>query len=333
MEVVQGVHQIKIPLPNSNMPLDHVNVYLVEGSQGNLLIDAGWNTPEAFSALEEGLRDSGFDFKDISQIIITHLHADHYGMAGKIKELSGAKVALSKIEADMLDSRYVNLDALLQQLTHFLHSNGVPQDELPGFARASLPARKFVIPVSPDIILEGGGKISIGSSEFEVLLTPGHSPGHICLYEPERKLLFSGDHVLPEITPNVGFHPQSGENPLGGFLKSLQYLSKLEVNFVFPGHGHVFSGLGLRIEELIRHHEKRELDIMNVLRAEKKSAYQIAAEIPWVPDAEDATFQDLSVFDKRLAVMETLAHIQLWVTEGELQRIKENDIILYQAAG
>jgi len=329
MEIVQGVHQIKLPLPGGT--LDHVNVYLVEGDEGNLLIDAGWNTPEALSTLKEELRTKGFEFKDISQIVITHLHPDHYGLAGKIRELSGAKIALSEIETHMLNSRYVDVTLLLSGVTRLLRSNGVPESELSQLSEASLPALEFVIPASPDVKLKAGRKVSVGPFEFEVLSTPGHSPGHICLYEPKRKLLFTGDHILPDITPNVGLHPQSGKNPLGDYLNSLRDLKKLEVTFAFPGHGSVFNGLRLRIEDLFYHHEQRKSAIVKVIQSEIKTAYEIAEEIPWVPGAEDVSFQDLLAFDKRLAVLETLAHLQLLISEDKVKKAAQDGTNFYSA--
>jgi glyoxylase-like metal-dependent hydrolase (beta-lactamase superfamily II) len=323
---------MRLPMPGG-MPIDHVNAYLVEGDKGNLLIDAGWNTPEAFSALNDDLRSGGFTFKDIAQIVITHLHPDHYGMAGKLKQLSGAKVALSKIEAGILDSRYVDSDVLLREVFQFLRANGVPRNELRQLSEASMPAREFVIPTEPDMKLKAGQKISADPFEFKVILTPGHSPGHICLYEPNRKFLFSGDHVLPEIFPNVALHPQSGDNPLGDYLASLKSLMELEVSFVFPGHGSVFSGLGQRIDGLLYHHRQRALAIMKAIRDELRTAYQIATEIPWIPDDEAASFQDLSVLDRRLAVMETLAHLQLLVIQGKAKKVEEGDTYFYFAVG
>ena len=331
MEIVQGVHQIKLPLPDGT--LNHVNVYLIEGEKGNLLIDTGWDTPEAFSALEEELASKGFALKDISQVVVTHLHPDHYGLAGKIRKLSGAKVALSKIEAGMLNLRYVKLDVLVDEVLRLLRSNGVPKNELSQLSEAALPVRKFVIPVSPDIKLKAGEKISIDPFEFKVFLTPGHSLGHICLYEPKRKLLFSGDHVLPEITPNIGLHPQSGENPLGDFINSLKSLMDLEVSLVFPGHGPVFSGLRQRIEELLRHHEEREADISRVVQGEMKTAYEIAGGIPWLTDIAATSFHDLSPLDKRLAITETLAHLQLMVSQDKAQKVVKDGSNFYQARG
>lgn len=331
MEIVRGVHQIKIPMPQGS--LEHINVYVVEGEESNLLIDTGWNTPEAFNALRDGLREGGFSFKDISQIVVTHVHPDHYGLAGRITQLSGAKLAMHEAEIPFIDPRYVNLDNLLKELGDYLRHHGVPPRELPSLQKASVWVKDLVIPTLPEIVLKGGERITTGSAELEILHTPGHSAGHICLYEPHRKFLFSGDHVLPEITPHIGLHPQSAENPLGDFINSLKEIEKLEVNFVFPGHGSAFSGLKQKVWEILYHHEQRERAIMKVIQDELKTAYQIANEIPWHPEESNARFRDLPPFEKRLAVLETLAHLQLLITLGKVEKIIEGDKALFWAGG
>jgi len=310
-----------------------VNIYLIEGTQGNLLIDTGFDTPEAFGALRDALKCSGFGFKDITVIAATHAHPDHFGLVDKLKQLSGAKVALSDIEAKFIDSRYTKTDALLKQVRQLLSSNGVPEAELTELTESSMAIKQFTSVVKPDIILKDGDKITVASSEFKIMLTPGHSPGHICLYEPKRKLFFSGDHILPDIFTHVGFHPQSGVNPLADFFKSLESLANLDVNFIFPGHGSVFSGFKLRLGELHYYQEQRQRDIMRIIESDTKSAYQIATEIPWMPAAESVSFKKLSAFDKRLAVMETLAQLKLLVSESKAQKVVKENIDLYWAGG
>lgn len=332
MEIVQGVHQIKLPLP-VGAALDHMNTYLIEGTQGNLLIDTGFDTPEAFGALRDGLRNNGFGFKDISQIVITHIHPDHYGLADKLKQMSGATVYFSEIEEGLVESRYVRTDSLLNELRTLFERNGVPEGDLSELTEAALAVKQFVGLVAPDIKLKNGDKISNGSSELKVFLTPGHSPGHICLYELKRKFLFSGDHVLPDIFPHVGLHPQSGENPLGDFFNSFEPMENLEVSFVFPGHGSAFSGFRLRVGELFHHHEQRQLAIMKLITDDPKTAHQIATEIPWMPSGKAVKFEKLSIFDKRLAVMETLAHLRLLIVEGKAEKITREETDLYWAGG
>lgn len=327
MEIVQGVHQIKIPFPLGT--LDHVNTYVLTGTKGNVLIDTGFDTPEAFAALRDGLKAGGLGFKDITYIVISHIHPDHYGMARKLKQLCGATIILAEAEEKLLESRYQNPDGLLTEIRSLLQSNGVPEEYLPELAEAAMPLKEFVGVVTADTTVKGSEKISLGSMELQVILTPGHSPGHICLYEPKRKFLFSGDHVLPDITPHIGFHPQSGDNPLGDFLSSLESLNKLDVNFVFPGHGSAFSGLKLRINELFHHHQERERAIVIAAEDEMKTAYQIASEILWMPTGEPVPFSKLSTFDKRLAVLETLAHLKFLMSKGKAQKFTKDGVDLY----
>ena len=205
------------------------------------------------------------------------------------------------------------------------------QDELPQLTEASLWMNKYVTPDSPEVMLEDGDIISNDSFEFEVLWTPGHSPGHICLYERERKFILTGDHVLYETTPHVGFNPQSGDNPLGDYISSLKKLESLKVNFILPGHGPLFNALGLRIEKILQHHEERKRAILKSLRDGLKTAYAIAQKIPWMADQGGTAFRDLPVWDKRMAVTETLAHLKLLMEEDRVSNVDMDGASLYLA--
>jgi glyoxylase-like metal-dependent hydrolase (beta-lactamase superfamily II) len=331
MEIVKSIHQIKIPFPR-DIP-EQTNIYIVEGTTGNIMVDAGWDTPEALSALNDELKKDHLRLKDIKEIIITHIHPDHYGLASKVKQLCGAKIAMHSVEAGLINPRYVNLDELLKETEGGLKRGGVPQAELPELGEASLWMKQFVMPEPPDIMLNDGDRITNGSFEFEVLRTPGHSPGHICLYDSDRRLLFSGDHVLFDTTPHVGFHPQSGDDPLGDYINSLKMMMKLGVNFVFPGHGPVFNSLKLRIAEIIRHHEQRKQIIIDAISDGLKTAYQVAEEIPWRPQEGGVAFRDLALWDRRLAVMETIAHLNSLMDEGEVGKIDQDGVFLYLSKG
>ena len=333
MEIVPGIHQLKLPIPVPSAQLTDVNAYLIEGEQGCILVDTGWNTRQTFAALEKQLTEIGVGFEDISQIIITHFHPDHYGLAGKLKELSGAKIALHQVERDFIRSRYISMDSLLAETADLLRLHGVPDEELPRLQKASLEVVKYVSPISPEISLHGGERIPHGSFNFEVVWTPGHSPGHVCLYEPEQKVLLSGDHLLPTIFPNVGLHPQSGENPLGDYLHSLQVVEQLEVDLVLPAHEHVFTGLKQRIKELYRHHEERKAAIISVLREGAKTAYEVSFRIPWIINGVTMSFEELPALDKRLAVMSALAHLKPLCDEGQVERSSRDGTVVYSVPG
>jgi len=333
MEILPGIYQLKLPVPIPSNQLADINVYLIQSEKGWMLVDTGWNTKEAFAALEDQLGEIGTSFQDIHQIIVTHFHPDHYGLAGKLKQLSKATLALHQVEKAFLDSRYINMNNLLAEIARWLRLHGVPEEEMPHLQKSSLGARKFVLPASPEVALKGGEKITCGSFDFEVLWTPGHSPGHICLYEPARRILLSGDHILPTIFPNVGLHPQSGDNPLGDYLNSLRLIEKLEVDLVLPAHEYVFSGLRQRIEELYHHHRERKAAITKVLKEGAKTAYEISQRIPWIINGAMVSFEELLPLDKRLAVMSTLAHLEPLRAEGEVGRFIKDGIMFYNALG
>lgn len=330
MGIVSSVHQIKLPFP-LDMP-GYVSVYVVEGSKGNILVDSGWGSSEALWAFREGLKGDFLKFQDINWIVITHIHPDHYGLASKLKEFCGAEVVMHKVEAELINSRYKDFKALLKEMEEELSKNGVPPSELSELKEASLWIKQFVSPDLPDVILDDGDKLSNGSFEFEVLRTPGHSPGHICLYEPSKRWLFCGDHILFETTPHVGFHPQSGDNPLRDYIKSLKALEALQVNFIFPGHGPVFNSLKLRVAEILHHHEQRKRAIMEALDEGLKTAYQIATEAPWSSEAGSAAFKDLMPWDRRLAILEVIAYLRLLTSEdkvGNIEQVDRKGVSLY----
>ena len=329
-EIIPGIFRLALPLPN--LPIDHVNAYLVCGDNECLLIDTGWNARETFDSLEDQLAEIGVHFEDISQIVATHIHPDHYGLAGRLKQLSRATIALHYLEKDLIESRYINMDNLLTSMARWLYINGVPADVLPQLKVASVEMTKLVTPSLPDIALRGGEIIDLGGFTFQVLWTPGHSPGHISLYEPQRKLLISGDHILPNITPHIGLHPQSGPNPLHDYLNSLDTMKQLEVSLVLPGHEHPFSGLKHRIEQIAQHHEERNAEILTVLNAAPKTAYQVATKITWMRDTGGTGWNRLGPWDKRMAVLETLSHLEAMRASGKIDKFVRDDIIYYRQA-
>lgn len=326
-EITSGIHWLKLPIPMLDITTDYVNAYLIEGDKGYLLVDSGWNTEETLHSLQKQLAEIGADIKDIAQILITHIHPDHYGLAGRLKRSSGAVITLHDIEKGFIDSRYVHMDGLLEETAQWLGINGVPLDELADIRNATMGLEHLVVPTEPDATLHGGETISTGRFTFQVLWTPGHSEGHICLYEPNKKILISGDHILPKITPHIGSHPQSLENTLGKYLHSLNDLRQLDAEIILPGHENPFTGLKTRIDELIKHHEGRKLEILATLKGTAKTTYQIAREITW---GSGAGWQDMPFLHKRLAISETLAHLELMTINGQIARFPRDSIIYYQ---
>ena len=329
MEILNGVHQIKTPAPESTSW--YTNVYVIEGSDGHILVDSGWDSQESLWTLQEGIKAANLKLRDIKKAVITHIHPDHYGLSTKIKQICGAQVAIHKIDAGFIFPRYKDFAALLKKTEAMLRQNGAPEDELPQLKEASLWMNKYVTPDLPEVKLEDGDTISNDSFELEVLWTPGHSPGHVCLYEREKRFILTGDHVLYDTVPHVGFNPQSGDNPLGDYISSLEKLERLKVNFILPGHGPVFNALGLRIEKILQHHEERKRAIMRSLHDGLKTAYDIAQKIPWMVNEGDTAFQDLPVWDRRMAITETIAHLKLLMEEDRVGNVDMDGASLYLA--
>jgi glyoxylase-like metal-dependent hydrolase (beta-lactamase superfamily II) len=326
IEVAPGIYWLKLPITMEQSTLANINVYLVRGNKGYLLVDSGWNTEESFNALEKGLGEIGAEVKDISQILITHVHPDHYGMAGRIKKLSGATIAMHHIEKDFIGPRYISMDELLHQTSRLLIANGVPHKEMTELRDATVGLERYVVPTLPDRTLHDGETITTGVFTFRVLWTPGHSSGHICLYEPDKKILLSGDHILPKITPNIGVHPQSIENPLGRYIKSLNEIKQLDIELTLPGHDQPFNNLKTRIDEIIRHHGQRNLEILGAIGISARTAHQIAKEITW---GDNSGWNALPPFHKRMAVFETLAHLEMMAADSQINKLSRKGVIYY----
>jgi glyoxylase-like metal-dependent hydrolase (beta-lactamase superfamily II) len=322
-----SIERLKLPMPLKDRSLTHINVYLVEGDSehGALLVDTGWDSDDTFAYLKQALAD-----RPVGQIVVTHTHFDHYGLANRLKQYCNARVYMHELERDIIQSRYINMDELLKEVALSLQVHGTPPDELDQLRAASLPMRQFVTPTPPDVTLHGDETITTGYFNFKVLWTPGHAPGHICLYEPDKKILLSGDHILPTITPHVGLHPQSGGNPLGDYLASLNRLKELEVKTVLPGHEQPFNTFRSRVEAIIQHHRFRNSQILGALNSKSKTAYQIAHEITWVDDINGVSLDKLDHWNQRMAILETISHLEAMRANREVDSFSRDDIIHYQ---
>ena len=294
-----------IPVPLPDLPLRYVLVYALAGDDGWVLIDAGWDTEEAWRALVGGLAAAGAEMADVRGVLVTHIHPDHYGLAGRIRQASGAWVALHPADAEALHGRYGDVDELLSRLDHQLVAHGVPADEATGLVSASLGLRGRVVLVSPDVLLEDGDTPPVPAGRLRAVWTPGHSPGHLCFYDEERSLLFSGDHILPRISPTIMAHPQQRPDPLGDFLDALDRVRNLPATEVLPAHEYRFAGLPDRVDELVAHHRARLDEIASLLSDQPgPTAWELSARVSW-----SRPWAEIPSYLRRVALGETLAHL------------------------
>jgi glyoxylase-like metal-dependent hydrolase (beta-lactamase superfamily II) len=326
-ELLPGIWRLPLPLRDS--PLGHVNTYLVRSDEGYLLVDCGWDTADTLHALEGHLRALDIRLPDVRHLVVTHIHPDHYGLAGRLREISSADLTFHRLERLYIESRYVDADELLGEMREWLRLNGTPPRELDRLNRGSMSMLERVQIAFPDRTLDGGEEITCGRFAFRVIWTPGHSAGHICLHDERNRVLLSGDHVLPHITPSVGLHVRAMGNPLADYLDSLKLIRRLQAELVLPGHGEPFHGLPERADELIEHHKQRLYEIMQLLSARPGlalSGYEIASRMRW---SRQRTWHDLSGFERRMAVTEALAHIEVLHDRGELEKRYDEGEIRY----
>lgn len=298
-----GLWSIPVPLPDNS--LRYVLVYLFETDRGAYIVDAGWNTDEAYEALTAGLRTAGYAAGDVQGVLVTHIHPDHYGLAGRVRAASGAWVALHPADAALIRDRYTDPGDLLERVGAMLRRVGAPDDEVEALRQAAMPVRPLVDPVLPDVLLEDGARPEVPGWDLSAIWTPGHSPGHLCFWEPRHRVLLSGDHVLPRITPNISFHPQAGPDPLGDFLRSLDKLAPLDPDEVLPAHEHRFDDLHGRLDELRRHHAARFREVLAAIGEGDTTAWAIAGRMRW-----SRPWDEIAGFMRRAAVGEALAHLR-----------------------
>jgi glyoxylase-like metal-dependent hydrolase (beta-lactamase superfamily II) len=316
-EVPTGVHRIELPLP---FELESVNVYLVRLRDGYMLIDCGMDTPEAFQALEQGMEALGLKWTDIRQILLTHMHPDHMGLSAKLLELSGAELLMHQAEAKHLEL-ITGSDQRLPWLRQTFSQAGVPEEMQARIDRHFAVIRGNFHPLTPNRLLSGGEWIPTVIGPAQVLWTPGHSPGHICLYNPEARLLFSGDLILERITPNIAWFPE--RDTLAEFLESLNGLIEVPVDLILPSHGEPFRGHREWIAQTAGHHRDRCDQMRGLLSTDPSTAYALVGKL-WK--------RKLSPINHHFAVFEVMAHLEYMQRQGRVRATQENGAVTWSAA-
>ena len=305
-----------IPVPIPHNPLRYVNIHAFALEGGGLgLLDAGWGSEESWAALSSGLASIGAGIEEVRGVLVTHLHFDHLGLAARVRDASGAWVAMHPADADAVRRlTMAGAQAMVTAEVDFLVGLGAGREEAASDVGPPEHLESFTSMAVPDRLLEHGDHADFPGWRLRAVHTPGHTPGHLCFAEEHSGVFFSGDHVLPRISPNVSTSPAGSADPLREYLDSLAAVRDLDAVEVLPAHEWRFRGLDARVDALTAHHEQRLTELLAAVRAHPGSApWELAAQLTWSRPWEQ--------YERRMrifAVTETDAHLRLLAGRGSI---------------
>jgi len=319
-KILNGVYQLEIPLPRN--PLRMLNSYLIKGEGRSLLVDTGLNSPEGKEAQLKAMKELGIEWSEVD-FFITHVHGDHSGLVYALAHRD-SRVYCTKTDADCIKST-LNEPDYWKALDDIYIQHGYPPQEM----RSPRNTVRSYFSGS-DICftyIQDGDMIGIGEFNLICIATPGHSPGHMCLYEPKHKFLLGGDHILNAISPNIGVWLDTDDS-LGQYLISLDRVDSMDISIILPGHRGLITDYHRRIAELKHHHENRLGEILDILKEEIMNAYQIASRMHW--DAKYDSWDEFPSYQKWFATGEVIAHLDYLSKRTKVKKTLENHKFIYE---
>ncbi|MEV6651069.1 MBL fold metallo-hydrolase [Streptomyces sp. NPDC051219] len=338
-----GVWSIKVPIPDN--PLGHTLVHLLDTDRGPVLIDTGWDDPTSWNTLVAGLAALDVSVGDVHGVVITHHHPDHHGLSGQVRDASGAWIAMHSADTEVVRrTRAAEPGVWLDYLAAKLAAAGAPVDHTAPLRAARESGRMRTLPglraALPDREIVPGELLGLAGRRLRAVWTPGHTPGHVCLHleeahpanRPGNGRLFSGDHLLPGISPHIGLYEVPDENgdtpvtdPLGDYLDSLERIGRLAPAEVLPAHQHAFTDAPARVRELLTHHEARLQGLRDLL-ATPLTPWQLAERMEW-----NRPWEQIPYGSRNIAVSEAEAHLRRLVKLGRAEAVPDTDPVTYRA--
>lgn len=319
-EVYKNIYKNEIPLPDN--PLKALHSYIIVSKDRNLIIDTGFNKKESRNAFMKGIKELGLDINK-TDLFITHLHSDHSGLASELNN-EGMKIYTSET-----DGKMINKMTSIEYWKKFSEYSKLFDLDKYDMSFENHPGYKYCPKKTINFIgLKEGNKINIGGYSFEVIDIPGHTPGHIGLYDKENKIFFGGDHVLNRITPNISFWGFE-YNILETYFNSLKKVYDLDIDYIFSSHRSIIKNHNKRIDELYNHHDERLNEIIKILMTGWKTVSTTASEMHW--DFKADSFDDFPNAQKWFASAEAMSHLEHLVFVNKAKKKKENGKLYYRA--
>jgi glyoxylase-like metal-dependent hydrolase (beta-lactamase superfamily II) len=325
--VAPGVHRIPLPLPTDG--LRAVNVYALEDGGDVVLVDGGWALEVSEQALEAGFGEIGRDLGQITRALVTHAHRDHYTQAIVLRRRFGTRVEMSAGERASVERVRSGAGNGMLEMSSRLRRAGAGElvEEMVTSAHDFDVVEFFE---DADRWIDGVTEIPLASRTLRAIPTPGHTTGHLVFQDAAAGLLFAGDHVLPHITPSIGFEPVVAELPLQDYLDSLAAMLLLADCRLLPAHGPVQDSVHTRVHQLVAHHESRFQHCLDALGEGRSTAYEVAARLLWT--RRDLSFEGLGAFNQMLATAETMAHLDVLARRGVVEVNDEAAVNSYARA-
>lgn len=315
------IFSIDVPLPDN--PLKNLNCYIIRANDETLIIDTGFSRPECLEAMQNGLRELNVEW-DKTSLFLTHLHADHVGLATILTKDKNCPIYMGKIDYDYFVRGYDGNYWIDTEESY--EKQGLPH-ECTEALRNTNPARSFAPSGTFDAItMEDGDKITIGEFEFTTILVKGHTPGQMCLYLESEELMFTADHILFDITPNITSW-LGIKDSLGDYIESLYSIRKFKVKTALPAHRKNEKNMYERIDEILAHHKIRLQEAYDIIQEEPNlNAYEIAARMKW--SMRGKSWEEFPLTQRWFAVGETISHLDYLLLRGFIKR-KDCEIFTY----
>lgn len=311
-QVTSGVWSVPVTMPDN--PLRYTLSYLLLSAAGAVVVDPGWESDAGWEDLLRGLRAAGLEADRVTGIVVTHVHLDHHGLSQRLSEASGAWIAMHTAEVQNLPARIAKGIGGDAGFRSWLARCGVPPDIVAEFTVEQGMAVELFRMAEPDVLLNDGDELSLPGRRVRVVWTPGHTPGHICLHDGDYDLLLTGDHLLPRISPNIGLAPGSADSPLTRYLESLQATRRYDSAEALPAHEYRFRGIAERSAAIIRHHDSRAREVLDIVAAAgQPTLWEVTQRLTW-----SRGWDQIRGFMRRAALAETAAHVEYLVREGKL---------------
>lgn len=312
-EAAPGLWSIPVPIPRH--PLRYVISYVFTGAGRAVVVDPGWPTEESWQALCAGLDRAGVGPEQVDGVLLTHGHHDHRGLAGRLREASGAWVGAHPEEARHLQDDPVGDAEFARAREDWLYEAGASGRSIAEVASSAHGLPAIPVPATADRMVDDGEELLLpGGRRVMACWTPGHSPGHLCFYLPDEEWLITGDHVLPRISPNISAFVNQPTSALTDFLLALDRVQQLSVSRVLPAHEFAFDEFEMRLDQLREHHRERLQEVLQVLSGGvARSAWDVAAELSWA-----RPWEQIHGFHKRAALGEALSHLYHLMSTGQL---------------